>query len=243
MRGTGPGRRGFRERRVAPVILTRMTGTPVSPPFRRQYASRFLSHSPMLKALRRQLARLGPLLFRLLAATWRVSLRGPVPPAPSVLAFWHGEMLPVWRQFAHLGSRAVVSQSRDGGLLTQLLQSWGYQVIRGSSSRGGKEALAEMVAAARLGRLLVTPDGPRGPAHVLKPGAVVAAAQAGVPLYVCRVQCTAAIHGTHWDRFLVPLPFASIVLEFIEVPVPPDADRAAIDSLIAATQDTLNQAA
>lgn len=196
----------------------------------------------MLKVLRRQLAKLGPALFRLLARSWRIAACGPLPPQPAVLAFWHGEMLPVWKFFAAGGACALVSQSRDGGLLTRLLESWGYRVIRGSSSKGGREALAEMVAAARNHRLLVTPDGPRGPAHKLKAGAVVAAVQAGVPLYLCRVRCTRAIRGTHWDRFLIPLPFAAITLEFVHLPLPREATREEMDGLIAAAEAALNRA-
>ncbi|GAB2181110.1 DUF374 domain-containing protein [Denitratisoma sp. agr-D3] len=197
----------------------------------------------MIKALRRQLAKLGPLVFFLLAATWRLRLTGPLPPARAVLAFWHGDMLPVWKHFAAGGDYALVSRSRDGGLLTDLLQRWGFRVIRGSSSKGGKEAWAELLAAAQRGRVLLTPDGPRGPAHKLKAGAVVAAYRAQVPLWLCRVRCGAAIRGTHWDRFLIPLPFAAIDLEFLPFPVPAQASREEIDALIAAAEALLNGAA
>ncbi|HQR03820.1 MAG: DUF374 domain-containing protein [Proteobacteria bacterium] len=196
----------------------------------------------MLKGLRRQLARLGPALFFLLARTWRLRVTGGLPPEPAVVAFWHGLMLPVWKHFEGRQATALVSQSRDGGLLTDLLRRWGYTVIRGSSSRGNKAAWAELVAAARCSRVLITPDGPRGPARRLKAGAVVAAHRAGVPLYLCRVRCAAAIRGTHWDRFLIPLPFAAVALDFVALPVPPTADRAAIDTLIVRAEQLLNEA-
>ncbi|HEY6897410.1 MAG TPA: DUF374 domain-containing protein [Rhodocyclaceae bacterium] len=197
----------------------------------------------MLKALRRQLARLGPALFHLLAATWRIRCHGPRPPQRAVLAFWHGEMLPVWKRFADSGAVALVSRSRDGGLLTQLLEGWGFEVIRGSSSKGNKEAWGELLDAAARGRVLITPDGPRGPAHQLKAGAVVAAYRAQVPLWLCRVRCSAAIHGTNWDRFLIPLPFATIELEFIPFEVPREASREEIDALIAAAEELLGDSA
>ncbi|QDX81787.1 hypothetical protein B9N43_11320 [Denitratisoma sp. DHT3] len=197
----------------------------------------------MLKSFRRQLAKLGPALFRLLALTWRIRARGPLPPEPAVVAFWHGEMLPVWKHLAARRPHALVSRSRDGGLLTRLLEGWGYTVIRGSSSKGNKEAWTELVTAARRHRVLLTPDGPRGPARVLKAGAVVAAHRAGVPLYLCRVRCRWAIRGTHWDNFLIPLPGAAIALEFVHLPVPADADRDTIDRLIDEAQQLLNAAA
>lgn len=196
----------------------------------------------MLKALRRKLATLGPAAFRLLAKTWRLRTHGDLPRAPGVVAFWHGDMLPAWLRFAHGQATALVSRSRDGGLLTELLESWGFAVVRGSSSKGGSEALEEMTAAARRGLVLVTPDGPRGPARRMKPGAVVAAQRAGVPLTLCRVRAGWAIHGTHWDRFLIPLPFAVIDLDYRRLDVPADADRARIDALIAEAEKLLNAA-
>lgn len=196
----------------------------------------------MFKALRRRLATLGPAAFRLLARTWRLRTHGELPAAPAVVAFWHGDMLPAWLRFAHCNATALVSRSRDGGLLTDLLESWGFTVVRGSSSKGGGEALEEMVEAARRGLVLVTPDGPRGPACRMKPGAVVAAHRAGVPLYLCRVRTGWAIRGTHWDRFLIPLPFAAIDLDYRRIDVPAGADRQQIDGLIAETERLLNAA-
>lgn len=195
----------------------------------------------MLKRLRRQLATLGPALFRWLGRTWRLRTHGPLPVDRCVIAFWHGGMLPAWLRFAHQGATALVSRSRDGGLLTELLQSWGFTVVRGSSSKGSEEALAEMVAAAQRGRVLITPDGPRGPARKMKPGAVVAAHRAGVPLYLCRVKASRAIRGTNWDRFLIPLPFATIDLDYQRLDIAADADRAQIEALIVEAERSLNE--
>lgn len=194
----------------------------------------------MLKRLRRQLARLGPALFDLLGRTWRLRTHGPLPPEQAVIAFWHGEMLPAWRCFAHRGAAALVSRSRDGGLLTELLEGWGFRVLRGSSSKGSEEALDEMIEAARRGRVLITPDGPRGPARKLKAGAVVAAHRAGVSLFLCRVRTKRAVRGTNWDHFLIPLPFATIDLEFVAIEIPREADRAALDETIRRAEQLLN---
>lgn len=193
----------------------------------------------MLKHLRRQIAKLGPALFGLLGRSWRLRIHGPLPPERAVIAFWHGEMLPAWRCFAHRGAAALVSRSRDGGLLTRLLEGWGFTVLRGSSSKGSEEALAEMIEAARRGRVLITPDGPRGPARKMKAGAVVAAQRAGVPLYLCRVRAAHAIRGTNWDRFLIPLPFAAIDLDFAALDIPADADRDLIDQKIREAEQLL----
>lgn len=154
----------------------------------------------------------------LLRWTWRFHVSG-VPPTQGVLAFWHGEMLPVWAFFAGRGAVALVSQSQDGQLLASLLESWGYRCVRGSSSRGGKEALSQLIEMAKSGALvMITPDGPRGPRGVVKPGAVRCAQQAAVSLTWCRVRCRWAWRfEKSWDRFLLPLPWAKVELEFSEV--------------------------
>ena len=114
-------------------------------------------------------------LVRLLARSWRIHLEGALPTGPCVIAFWHGEMLPVLATFGPLHSIVLVSPSNDGKVLQQLLRDWGHVIVEGSSSRGGKQALEQLVALAPDNIILITPDGPRGPAHVSKPGAVIAA--------------------------------------------------------------------
>ncbi len=187
--------------------------------------------------------RLASLLMRLLALTWRIRITGTMPPKHCVVAFWHGEMLPIWFTMRCLSPTAMVSASKDGGLLTQLLRDWKYNVIRGSSSQGGREALAAIAHAAERGVVLVTPDGPRGPRHNMKPGAVVAAHRAGVPLVLVRASIFwKKVFSRSWDRFELPLPFARVDI-VIDRPhmVPAEADRAEIDRFIAMAQERLQQ--
>src|SRR5436305_6379917 len=99
------------------------------------------------------LLRLGArLLLRGIAMTWRVREEIPDDCRPilegrelAVIAFWHGKMLPVWYRFRNGGRVALISASGDGDILAIYLQrSLGYSVIRGSSSRQGKEALGAL---------------------------------------------------------------------------------------------------
>ncbi|MBM4178928.1 MAG: DUF374 domain-containing protein [Ignavibacteria bacterium] len=153
------------------------------------------------------------LVIRMIARTWRLSVTGRLPTGPSIVAFWHGEMLPVWFVFRALRPVALVSSSKDGSLLSRLLKDWGYDVILGSSSKGGKEALEQLVAEASSRVVLLTPDGPRGPAHQAKPGAVIAAHRAHVPLVLVRIHAKSAhTFVRSWDRFILPLPFTNIEL-------------------------------
>ena len=160
-------------------------------------------------------ARVFSMLLRLLSASWRYRITGEAPRSPAVLAFWHGSMLAVWKHFAHGNAIGITSMSKDGDLLAGLLHDWGFTVIRGSSSRGGAEVLDAMVEHARRSVVLITPDGPRGPAHIAKPGAVIAAQRAQVPLVFCSVSIARCIvFSKSWDRFQVPLPWSTIHLHF-----------------------------
>jgi lysophospholipid acyltransferase (LPLAT)-like uncharacterized protein len=178
--------------------------------------------------------RIFSLLFRLLASTWRFRVSGTEPQAPCVLAFWHASMTALWKYFADKDAVGVTSLSKDGDLLAALLADWGYRVVRGSSSKGGAETLETMTTLAKTHRVLVTPDGPRGPARVAKPGAVVAAHRAGVPLVFCSVRVSRAyVFRKSWDRFALPLPFARISLHF-HAPIicPENSTRDSIDAVI-----------
>ncbi len=187
--------------------------------------------------------RLLSFLLRLLASTWRVKVYGTKPTTPCVVAFWHDEMLPVWHVFRSGNAAGLTSSSSDGDLLAQLLLDWNYTVIRGSSSQGGREALNAMVSAASTHVVLVTPDGPRGPRHVCKPGAVIAAQRARVPLVLCRVRMRrATVLHRSWDRFRIPHPFTSIKIVFGEpVMIPTSAQRVQLEKIVQLTSSHLEQ--
>ena len=80
-------------------------------------------------------------------------------------------MLLGWWLFRDKNFSALVSQSKDGEILTNILNSWGYNVMRGSSSKGGKKALEELISVSLKSSVVMTPDGPRGPAGVSPTGA------------------------------------------------------------------------
>ena len=163
------------------------------------------------------------LLLRAISATWRY--RETIPEelrpllgggAPVIVAFWHGKMLPVWYRFRGRGLSALVSESRDGELLAGYLErSLGYrEVIRGSSSKGGRRSLAQMVETLGERGILVTPDGPRGPAREGKPGAMVAAMRSGRPLLLVGWWCRRRVVLGSWDRMEIPFPFSVINIRY-----------------------------
>lgn len=131
-----------------------------------------------------------------------------------VVAFWHGSMLIGW--FLHRPQKskamsALVSQSKDGEYLSTVLEKWGYTLIRGSSHIGGKEAMQLMTEEVMNGNsLAITPDGPRGPRHEMKMGAIRVAQKTSVPLVLVGIAMKKKRNLKSWDSFEVPAPFSRI---------------------------------
>lgn len=160
---------------------------------------------------------IGITLLLLLAKTWRIRALGPQSREPKVIAFWHGVMLPVWYYHRKLSRKvAVVSKSKDGQVLSSILRKLNYKLIRGSSSKGGKEVLERATNLAGTHRVLITPDGPRGPHQKMKVGAILIASRANVPFQYCKVKIQFGIYLNSWDKFSIPLPFSRVDLYFSE---------------------------
>lgn len=182
--------------------------------------------------MRRALGVLLALVARLWVATLRV--RVELHPALArvgerrwVLAFWHGTQLAL-QALPRRGRTAVmVSLSRDGDMQAAALALLGFEVVRGSTSRGGARALAALVRAMRRGADAVfAVDGPRGPYGVPKPGALTAARLAGGVLVPagCAAARGRVLAGT-WDRFVLPLPFSRVSI-VLGAPIEPEEEDA-----------------
>ncbi len=167
------------------------------------------------------------LVYRLLMRTVRVELVNQRPVErlwaagrPTVVACWHNELLPF--PALRLDTRwiAIVSASKDGEVLSRILNRLGIDTARGSSSRRGLAALRTAVRAMRegAGRVngFVTVDGPRGPRHKAKDGVLFLAQKAGAPLIPVRASYSRKIVFNSWDRFEVPLPFSRCRVVFGE---------------------------
>jgi lysophospholipid acyltransferase (LPLAT)-like uncharacterized protein len=102
----------------------------------------------------------------------------------SIVAFWHGRqlMLPL-ATYGGRGLDILISRHRDGELISRAMQSFGFSSVRGSTTRGGSTALKGLIERGRAGRdLAVTPDGPKGPRHVVQPGVIHLAKMTGLPI-------------------------------------------------------------
>lgn len=160
----------------------------------------------------------GPALITGLAATWRFRQRGvehwrPLwdSKRPFVFVLWHSRLLPLLALHKNEGIVVLISRHRDGGYLAGLAKRWGYEPVRGSTRRGGEVGLLGLVRALEAGAVVaITPDGPRGPAERVQPGAVAAAQHAGVPIVAVGARPSAAWYLGSWDRMCIPKPFATI---------------------------------
>ena len=119
-------------------------------------------------------------------------------------------MIAGWYLFRNRKAAAIVSQSKDGEILSKILKRWDYIVCRGSSSKGGKEALKELIEFGRQGySIVITPDGPRGPVNELKNGALIAANECGIPVIPINIKYSSKkILEKSWDKFEIPFPFS-----------------------------------
>lgn len=161
-------------------------------------------------------------LVRLLAATWRYRVRGWEHVAaaratgrPVIYVLWHSRILPLLYHRRDEGMALLISRHRDGGYLAELSERWGYRVVRGSSQRGGEAGLLGLVRYLRQGgEVALTPDGPRGPAERMKPGALAAAQHANAVVIAAGARPSAAWWIESWDRFCLPRPFARVEIRY-----------------------------
>lgn len=152
---------------------------------------------------------------------------------PVIFAFWHGHLLPLLHAHRGEGIVTLVSDHGDGEYLTRVNGRLGYGTVRGSSTRGGVRGLKGLIRAARSGRdLALTPDGPRGPARRVKPGALAVAQATGLPIVPLAAGASGGWHLGSWDAFLVPRPFSTVCVAYGEpVRVERDLTRDGLEAL------------
>ncbi len=166
----------------------------------------------------------GPVLVRLLGATWRATEihverveRVHESGRPVVFAFWHGVLLPLEYICRGRSIQVLSSWHRDGEMSARLMTAFGYGVVRGSSTRGSVRGLLRMLARAVEGHdLAITPDGPKGPARRIKRGIFYLAEKSGGALVPVGVAAARAKRLSSWDSFMVPLPFSRVAVVYGE---------------------------
>lgn len=160
-------------------------------------------------------------LFQLWAKTLRLRLEDPhnavalARDRAVIVAIWHNRLLllPVVgsRFFPHRQNAGLISVSRDGDLLSKVVERCGHSTIRGSSSRKGMIALRQAVDALAAGtNVWVTPDGPRGPLYQAGQGTIFLAQKSETAIVPLHMEYSSSWRLKSWDRFFVPRPFCHV---------------------------------
>ena len=152
---------------------------------------------------------------------WKVDDRAGVvdqpPGEPFIAAAWHNRLL-LWayvgrRYLSRYRGSALISASRDGELIADLVQRFGFDVVRGSSSRKGASAIIQLADVLKAGGIVgIIPDGPRGPAYQLAPGIIFLAQKSAAPVLPMNMEFSSCWRLRSWDRFILPRPFSTVHL-------------------------------
>lgn len=175
------------------------------------------------------------ILYRTLSATWRVRLIEPDNMVeslnsrqPILLAHWHGDELVLLSTVRRYRVATIASQSKDGELMAKILGWMGARTSRGSSTRGGVQALKGLIRLLRDGGACsFAVDGPKGPIYKVKPGIFEIARMISAPIFSAGVSCDRAWHFPRsWNKTFLPKPFAKVVIIWTgpAPEVPKDAD-------------------
>jgi hypothetical protein len=180
-----------------------------------------------------------PLLIRAVGATlrftvegrehWDEAARGGGLP---IYTFWHDRIFAGTYFFR--GRRIVImtSQSFDGEYIARFIQRLGYGAVRGSSTRGGVGALVELARLVRRGCPAgFSIDGPRGPRHVAKMGALLLAKKTGQAVLPFGVNAERFWRLKSWDGMQIPKPFSRVRVRFAPpIRVPADAGEETLNA-------------
>lgn len=159
-----------------------------------------------------------------------------------IVAFWHEHMAFGAHLFQGTNYHTLTSFSYDGELAARVVRKFGLEAVRGSSSKGGSEALRGLqIALEKTGCVGWTLDGPKGPRRVAKPGVAVLSARTNAPIIPMAALVDKAWKLRSWDKFPIPKPGAKITIAFGHPIAPPETeDPKDIELVRKETEDSLN---
>jgi hypothetical protein len=165
------------------------------------------------------------------------------PGERSIYAIWHENLLlPTVLQGAP-EIAVLISKHADGRMLDELIGAMGMRSVRGSTNRGGVEALRQLIDAdAPWKHLAVTPDGPRGPRRVVQPGIIYVASRTGMTIVPVGVGYRKPFRAKSWDRFAIPKPFSRAVCVTAEpIAIPPNLRPATLEPFRLMVQNEMDR--
>lgn len=169
----------------------------------------------------------------------------PMKPShqPVIFAFWHSRGLPATFKYQRKNIHVLVSPSRDGEWLAQMVQKFGFGVVRGSTRQGPVGAVRQLVEVLQQGHdVAITPDGPLGPREQAHAGAVYVAKQSGCPIVPFSFDCSAKWTLNSWDRFIIPKPFSRGVFTWGNpIAVRPEATEEEMEMVRKTLEDRLRE--
>jgi lysophospholipid acyltransferase (LPLAT)-like uncharacterized protein len=178
---------------------------------------------------------LGLFIVKIISSTYRIRIinpeierdvlkRGHIP----IYASWHQRFFPGITFFASRKPISImISQSKDGELISKIVNALGWYPVRGSSSKGGRQALREIKKLVHKGyKIGHIVDGPTGPLGVVKPGLLLIAQASGMPIVPVITSAEKKWVFNSWDRFMVPKPFSRVIIRFSdEIRIPRELQR------------------
>lgn len=129
---------------------------------------------------------------------------------PLIACFWHGRLLMMFKSwFGQHKLHMLISSHPDGQIIARTTQRFGYGWIAGSSNRGGRKAILNILKTLKSGESVgITPDGPRGPRYKANLGIIQMARLGNAALLPISYSATRGIFMKSWDRFFLPFPFS-----------------------------------
>ena len=191
---------------------------------------------------------LGAWLIKLLAFTIRIDdepkgFNEKTKTYHAIYAFWHCMMLVLASVGKNSNIHVLISQHTDGEYIAQVIKRLGYGVIRGSTTRGGARAMINLVRKARAGfPIAITPDGPRGPRHVVQTGIIYLGQKSGVPILPAALGLSSCWELPSWDGFIIPKPFSKALLLYgTPIYVPPKLTEEQLEEYRLRLQNALEE--
>lgn len=159
-----------------------------------------------------------------------------------IYAFWHENILLPAYHYGRPDIRVLISQHADGQLIAEVCRHLRFGLVRGSTTRGGVEAVRRMLRESRRAHLAITPDGPRGPRRQVQMGLVYLAAKTELPIIPMGIGFERPWRLRSWDRFAVPKPWSrSVCITAEPVHVPSEADKDELEAYRLRVEQTLHQ--
>ena len=193
----------------------------------------------------------GLMVVKALTATYRVRIVDAVNESDVldkygslVYASWHQRFFPGVTFFSSRRPIAImISQSRDGEYMARIVGIMGWLAVRGSSTRGGAEALQQLkrlsVDGYKIGHIV---DGPQGPHGVVKPGVLTIAQYAEIPIVPTITSGQNRWVFNSWDRFMIPKPFSRVIIRFGQpIFIPKDLNSDGFEEKRSLVEETLRE--